>query len=84
MAPIDRRVRLLDWVVRRQGSIGTKSAAEVIAMQSRRTPSNGFFDRIFGSSCPEQRCATGPLAARPGTSRCASTGPPALLRARGR
>lgn len=52
MAPIDRRVRLWAWMVQRQGSIGTKSAAEVIAMQSRRPPSNGFVNRIFGTVLP--------------------------------
>lgn len=49
MAPIDRRVRLLAWLVRRQGSIGAKSDAEIIAMQSRHTPSNAFANRIFGT-----------------------------------
>jgi acetyl esterase/lipase len=32
MAPIDRRVRLWAWMVAQQGSVGTKSDAEVIAV----------------------------------------------------
>jgi len=34
MAPIDRRVRLWAWIVQRQSSIGTKSAAEICAEQA--------------------------------------------------
>jgi len=52
MAPIDRRVRLWAWMVARQGSIGTKSDAEIIAMQSRHTPENAFANRIFGTVVP--------------------------------
>jgi acetyl esterase len=52
MAPIDRRVRLWAWMVRWQGSVATKSEAEVIAMQSRRPPDNGLFNRIFGTVAP--------------------------------
>ena len=42
MAPIDRRVRLWAWVVRHQGSIASRSEAEVIALQARRTPDNAL------------------------------------------
>jgi len=52
MAPIDRRVRLWAWMVRWQGSVATKSEAEVVAMQSRRPPDNGLFNRIFGTVAP--------------------------------
>jgi acetyl esterase/lipase len=52
MAPVDRRVRLWAWLVRQQGSIGTKTEAEVIAMQSRHTPDNGLTNRIFGTVVP--------------------------------
>ena len=52
MTPIDRRVRLWAWMVRWQGSVATKSEAEVIAMQSRRPPDNGLFNRIFGTVAP--------------------------------
>jgi acetyl esterase/lipase len=55
MAPIDRRVRVWAWLVRRQGSIGTKTDAEVIAMQSRPTPSNAVVNRIFGTVVPGTR-----------------------------
>jgi hypothetical protein len=41
MAPVDRRVRMWAWLVRQQGSVGTKTEAEVIAMQSRHAPANG-------------------------------------------
>jgi acetyl esterase/lipase len=52
MAPIDRRMRLWAWMVARQGSIGTKSDAEIIAMQSRPTPNNTFAGLIFGKVVP--------------------------------
>lgn len=52
MVPVDRRVRLWAWVVRQQGSIGTKTEAEVIAMQARRTPDNGLTNRILGTVVP--------------------------------
>jgi uncharacterized protein len=52
MAPIDRRVRAWAWLVRRQGSFDTKSDAEIIAMQSRPTPSNALTNRIFGTIVP--------------------------------
>ncbi len=52
MAPIDRRVRMWAWMVQRQGSFGTKSDAEVIALQSRATPSNGLTNRILGTVVP--------------------------------
>ena len=52
MAPIDHRVRLWAWLVQRQGSIGTKSEAEVIAMQSRHTPGNAVINRILGTVVP--------------------------------
>jgi hypothetical protein len=52
MAPVDRRVRMWAWLVRQQGSVGTKSEAEVITMQSRRTPDNGVTNRIFGTVVP--------------------------------
>jgi acetyl esterase/lipase len=52
MTPIDHRVRMWAWLVQRQGSIGTKTAAEVIAMQSRRAPSNAVTNRIFGMTVP--------------------------------
>ena len=54
MAPIDRRVRVWAWVVRRQG-LDTKSDAEIIAMQSRGTPSNALGNRIFGTVVPGTR-----------------------------
>ena len=52
MAPVDRRVRMWAWLVRQQGSVGTKSEAEVIAMQSRHAPANGVTNRIFGTVVP--------------------------------
>jgi acetyl esterase/lipase len=52
MAPIDRRVRAWAWLVRRQSSFDTKSDAEIIALQSRPTPSNALTNRIFGSVVP--------------------------------
>jgi acetyl esterase/lipase len=52
MAPLDRRVRLWAWMVRRQGSIAGKSDAEIMAIQSRPTPSNAVTDRIFGTVVP--------------------------------
>lgn len=52
MAPIDRRVRVWAWLVRRQGSVGTKNDADIIAMQSRHLPGNGFTNRMFGTVVP--------------------------------
>jgi acetyl esterase len=52
MAPVDRRVKLWAWLVRQQGSVGTKTEAEVIAMQSRHTPANGVINRILGTVVP--------------------------------
>jgi len=52
MTPIDRRVRAWAWLVRRQGSIDNKSDAEIIAMQSRPTPSNALLNRILGTVVP--------------------------------
>ncbi|MGH3300521.1 MAG: alpha/beta hydrolase [Streptosporangiaceae bacterium] len=49
MAPIDRRVRVWAWLVRRQGSVGAKSDADIVAMQSRHMPSNRFTNRMFGA-----------------------------------
>jgi acetyl esterase/lipase len=52
MAPIDRRVRVWAWLVQRQGSVGTKSDADIVVMQSRHMPSNGFTNRVFGAAVP--------------------------------
>jgi acetyl esterase len=64
MTPVDRRVKLWAWLVRQQGSVGTKTEAEVIAMQSRHTPANGVANRIFGTVVPgtevTDRAITGP------------------------
>jgi acetyl esterase/lipase len=64
MAPVDRRVKLWAWLVRQQGSVGTKTEAEVIAMQARHTPGNGVTNRILGTVVPgaevANRAITGP------------------------
>jgi acetyl esterase/lipase len=64
MAAVDRRVKLWAWLVRQQGSVGTKTEAEVIAMQSRHTPANGVTNRILGTVVPgtevTNRAITGP------------------------
>src|SRR5215469_1260006 len=52
MARIDRRVRALGWVLRRQASVAEMSEARIIAMQSRSIPSNGLVKRIFGGVMP--------------------------------
>jgi acetyl esterase/lipase len=52
MAPIDRRVRLWAAMVRRQGSIASRSEAEVIALQARHAPDNALTNRIFGTMAP--------------------------------
>jgi acetyl esterase len=71
MARVDRRVLLWNWAIRRQGSIATKTDAEIVALQARRTPSNAVMNRIFGSvakgTVVEDRTipgADGELAAR--------------------
>ena len=52
MAPIDRRLRLWAWIVRRQGSIADRSEADVIALQGRHVPDNGVINFIFGTTRP--------------------------------
>jgi acetyl esterase/lipase len=52
MAPIDRRLRVFAWMVRRQGSIAGKSEAEVIALQARHMPDNAVTNFIFGKVAP--------------------------------
>jgi acetyl esterase/lipase len=55
MAPVDRRIRLWSWVVQRQGSIASKSEADVIAMQERRIPDNALTNHVFGKVRPGVR-----------------------------
>src|SRR5262245_27417791 len=71
MARVDRRVLLWNWAIRRQGSIATKTDAQIVALQARPTPSNALTNRIFGSVAKgvvvEDRTIPGPggeLAAR--------------------
>ena len=52
MAPLDRRLRVFAWMVRRQGSIAGKTEAEVIALQARRMPDNPVTNFIFGKVAP--------------------------------
>src|SRR5215468_6671490 len=52
MARVDRRVLIWNWAIRRQGSIATKTDAEIVALQARHTPSNAVMNRIFGSVAP--------------------------------
>ena len=52
MARIDRRTRLWAWLVKRQGSVSTKTDADIIAMQSRHMPSNGLTNFVFGAVRP--------------------------------
>jgi hypothetical protein len=52
MAPIDRRLRVFAWMVRRQGSIAGKTEAEVIALQARRMPHTVVTKYIFGKVAP--------------------------------
>lgn len=52
MVPIDRRLRLWAWLVRRQASVASKSEAEVIALQARHAPDNALFRYIFGKVAP--------------------------------
>jgi acetyl esterase/lipase len=87
MAPVDRRVKLWAWLVRQQGSVGTKTEAEVIAMQSRHTPANGVSNRIFGTVVPgtevTNRAIIGPAGDIPvriyRPARTASGGRPLML-----
>ncbi len=52
MAPIDRRLRVWAWMVRRQASVATRSEAELIAMQSRRIPDNAVTNFVMGKALP--------------------------------
>jgi acetyl esterase len=64
MARVDRRVLVWNWAIRRQGSIATRSVAEIVALQARPTPSNALTNRIFGTVAPgtvvEDRTIPGP------------------------
>jgi acetyl esterase/lipase len=55
MAPIDRRLRLWAWMVRRQGSVAGRSEADITAMQDRRIPDNAITNFILGSARPGAR-----------------------------
>jgi acetyl esterase/lipase len=87
MAPVDHRGKLWAWLVRQQGSVGTKTEAEVIAMQSRHTPANGVANRIFGTIVPgtevTNRAITGPAGDIPvriyRPARAGSGGRPLIL-----
>ena len=46
MAPIDRRLRVWAWMVRRQTAALTRSEADVIALQSRHAPANAVTNYI--------------------------------------
>jgi acetyl esterase/lipase len=46
MAPVDRRVRVWSWMVRRQGAIASLSEADVIRLQARHTPSVAEHDPL--------------------------------------
>ncbi|MGA2830525.1 MAG: alpha/beta hydrolase [Streptosporangiaceae bacterium] len=52
MAPIDRRLRVWAWMVRRQTAALTRSEADVIALQSRRAPANAVTNYVFGTVAP--------------------------------
>ena len=52
MAPIDLRVRAFAWLAEKLGAPGTKSDAQIIAMQARHMPSNALTGRIFGAAVP--------------------------------
>ena len=80
MAPIDRRVRVWAWFIQRQGSVGTKSDADIIAMQARHMPSNRFTNRMFGAVLPgievRDRIISGPAGDLPmRVYRSAAVGP---------
>jgi acetyl esterase len=82
MARVDRRVLLWNWAIRRQGSIATKTDAEIVALQARSVPTNAVTNRIFGSVAPgvvtEDRTIPGPggpLAARVYRPRDTQSGP---------
>src|SRR5712691_11075199 len=87
MAPVDRRVKMWAWLVRQQGSVGTKTEAEVIAMQSRHAPANGVANRLFGTVLPgtevANRAFTGPAGDIPvrvyRAARAGSGGRPLIL-----
>jgi acetyl esterase/lipase len=52
MAPIDRRLRVWAWMVRRQTAALSRSEADVIALQSRHVPDNAITNYIFGTVAP--------------------------------
>ena len=69
MVQVDRRVRVWNWFVRRQGSIASRSEAEIAALQARRVPSNPMTNRILGTVTPgttvEDRTIPGPAGEIP-------------------
>jgi acetyl esterase/lipase len=52
VAPIDRRLRLWAWLVRRQASVATLTEAQVIAIQSRNIPDSALTRWILGTPPP--------------------------------
>jgi acetyl esterase len=52
MAPIDRRLRVWAWMVRRQSAVMMRSEADVIALQARHAPDNAVTNFIFGKTQP--------------------------------
>ena len=86
MAPIDRRLRLWAWMVRRQASVATRSEAEVVALQARHVPDNAVTGYIFGKVAPgtevSDRTIAGPggdLAVRVYRPARAASGPRPLV-----
>jgi acetyl esterase/lipase len=86
MAPIDRRLRVWAWMVRRQTAVLSRSEADVIALQSRQAPDNAVTNYIFGKVAPgtevSDRVIAGPggdLPARIYRPGGASTGPRPLI-----
>jgi acetyl esterase/lipase len=52
LAPIDRRLRLWAWMVRRQASVASRTEAQIIAMQSRNIPDSALTNWILGTVAP--------------------------------
>jgi acetyl esterase/lipase len=69
MAQVDRRVRVWNWFVRRQGSVASRTEAQLLALQARHVPSNALTTRIFGKLAPgiavQDRTIPGPAGELP-------------------
>jgi acetyl esterase/lipase len=81
---MDRRVRVLGWLLRRTGSVASMTEADILRAQSRAVGHNPVTDRLFGAVAPRvelaDRTFDGPAATLPVRVYRTATGPEAARR----